>query len=323
MRRRTLFALAIAALSAGFSTAAFSQAQNWPDRAVKIILPYAPGGATDAIGRPWADKLTQAFGQQFVIENRGGAGGMIGAEAAAKSPPDGYTLFLTPNAPLSVVPTLRKTAYDPVKSFDPVGRVGDVICGFVIHPSAGVKTMPELIDYAKKNPGKLTFASSGNGTANHLRVEMLKLKTGIDILHVPYRGGADSLNDVLPGTVHMMNEPVSLPHAKAGKLILVNINGTTRHPDFPDVPTLTELGITGADVPIWFSIYAPAGTPKEIIAKLNAKMIEIAKTDDMKSKMLAVNAVVPLQSPEDMAKHLVEDIKANAELIKAANIKID
>jgi tripartite-type tricarboxylate transporter receptor subunit TctC len=323
MRRRTLFALAIAVLSAGFSTAAFSQAQNWPDRAVKIILPYAPGGATDAIGRPWADKLTQAFGQQFVIENRGGAGGMIGAEAAAKSPPDGYTLFLAPNAPLSVVPTLRKTAYDPVKSFDPVGRVGDVICGFVIHPSVGVKTMPELIDYAKKNPGKLSFASSGNGTANHLRVEMLKLKTGIDILHVPYRGGADSLNDVLPGTVHMMNEPVSLPHAKAGKLILLNINGTTRHPDFPDVPTLTELGITGADVPIWFSIYAPAGTPKEIVAKLNAKMIEIAKTDDMKAKMLAVNAVVPLQSPEDMAKHLLDDIKANAELIKAANIKID
>ncbi len=323
MRRRTFFALAIAGLSAGLSTDVFAQAQNWPERAVKIILPYAPGGATDAIGRPWADKLSQAFGQQFVIENRGGAGGMIGAEAAAKSPPDGYTLFLTPNAPLSVVPTLRKTAYDPVKSFDPVGRVGDVVCGFVIHPSVGVKTLKEMIEYAKKNPGKLTFASSGNGTANHLRVEMLKLKTGIDILHVPYRGGADSLNDVLPGTVHMMNEPVSLPHAKAGKLILLNINGTERHPDFPDVPTLTELGIAGADVPIWFSIYAPAGTPKEIVAKLNAKMIEIAKTDDMKAKMRAVNAFVPLQSPEDMAKHLIEDIKANADLIKAANIKID
>src|SRR6185295_11570356 len=323
MRRRTLFALAIAVLSAGFSTAAFSQAQNWPDRAVKIILPYAPGGATDAIGRPWADKLTQAFGQQFVIENRGGAGGMIGAEAAAKSPPDGYTLFLTPNAPLSVVPTLRKTAYDPVKSFDPVGRVGDVICGFVIHPSVGVKTLKEMIEYAKKNPGKLTFGSSGNGTANHMRLEMLKLKTGIDILHIPYRGGADPLNAVLPGPVHMMNEPVSLPHVKAGKLILLNINGKERHPDFPDLQTLTELGITGADVPIWFAIFAPAGTSKDIIGKLNAKMIEIAKTDDMKAKMRAVNAFVPLQTPEQMAKHLIEDIKANAELIKAANIKID
>jgi tripartite-type tricarboxylate transporter receptor subunit TctC len=152
---------------------------------------------------------------------------------------------------------------------------------------------------------------------------MLKFKTGIDILHVPYRGGADSLNDVLPGTVHMMNEPVSLPHVKAGKLILLNINGLSRHPDFPEVPTLTELGISDADVPIWFSIFAPAGTPREIIAKLNARMIEIAKADDMKAKMRAVNAFVPLQTPEQMAKDLVEDIKANAEVIKAANIKIE
>ena len=323
MHRRNFLQLAGATLAAGFSTEASAQAPSWPERTVKVILPYAPGGATDAIGRPWADKLTQAFGQQFVIENRGGAGGMIGAEAAAKSAPDGYTLFLTPNAPLSVVPTLRKTAYDPVKSFDPVGRVGDVVCGFVIHPSVGVKTFKEMIEYAKKNPGKLTFGSSGNGTSNHMRLEMLKLKAGIDILHIPYRGGADTLNDVLPGTVHMMNEPVSLPHVKAGKLILLNINGKERHPDFPDVQTLTELGVEGADVPIWFSIYAPAGTPKEIISKLNAKMIEIAKTDDMKAKMRAVNAFVPLQAPDDMAKHLVEDIRINAELIKVANIKID
>ena len=323
MRRRIFLALACAALTAGFSTDARSQAQNWPERSVKLILPYAPGGATDAIGRPWADKLSQAFGQQFVVENRGGAGGMIGAEAASKAPPDGYTLFLTPNAPLSVLPTLRKTPYDPVKSFEPVGRVGDVITGFVIHTSVGVKTFKEMVEYAKKNPGKLSFGSSGNGTANHMRLEMLKLKTGIDILHVPYRGGADTLNDLLPGTVHMMNEPVSLPHVKAGKLILLNINGQVRHPDFPDVPTLTELGVTGADVPIWFSIYAPAGTPKEIITKLNAKMLEIAKTDDMKTKMRAVNAFVPLQTPEEMAKDLVEDIRTNAELIKAASIKID
>jgi len=323
MRRRVFLGLAGATLAVGFSTHALAQTEAWPQRTVKLLLPYAPGGATDAIGRPWADKLSQAFGQQFVVENRGGASGMIGVEAAAKSAPDGYTLLLTPNAPLAVLPSLRKTPYDPVKSFDPVGRVGDVINGFVIHPSVGVKTFNEMVEYAKKNPGKLTYGSSGNGTSTHLRLEMLKYKTGIDILHIPYRGGADTLNDVLPGTVHMMNEPVSLAHAKAGKLILLNINSHVRHPDFPEVPTLTELGITGADVPIWFSIFAPVGTPKDIIAKLNAKMIEIAKTDDMKAKMIAVNAVVPLQSPEDMAKHLVADIKANAELIKAANITIE
>jgi tripartite-type tricarboxylate transporter receptor subunit TctC len=323
MHRREFLALAGATLAAGFSTRASAQAQSWPERTVKLILPYAPGGATDAIGRPWADKLSQAFGQQFVVENRGGASGMIGTEAAAKSAPDGYTFLLTPNAPLAVLPSLRKTPYDPLKNFDPVGRVGDVINGFVIHPSLGIKTFKEMVEYAKKNPGKLAYGSSGNGTANHLRLEMIKHKLGLDILHVPYRGGADTLNDVLPGTTHMMNEPVSLPHVKAGKLILLAINGPVRHPDFPDVPTLTELGVTGADVPIWFSIFAPAGTPKEIIAKLNAKMIEIAKTDDMKAKLRAVNAFVPLQTPEEMAKDLAADIKVNAELIKAANIKIE
>ena len=323
MRRRVFLALAGATLAAGISTSALAQAGDWPQRTVKLLLPYAPGGATDAIGRPWADKLSQAFGQQFVVENRGGASGMIGTEAVAKSAPDGYTFLLTPNAPLAVLPSLRKTPYDPLKSFDPVGRVGDVINGFVIHPSVGVKTFNEMVEYARKNPGKLTYGSSGSGTSTHLRLEMLKYKTRINILHIPYRGGADTLNDVLPGMVHMMNEPVSLPHVKAGKLILLNVNSEVRHPDFPNVPTLTELGITGADVPIWFSILAPAGTPKDIIAKLNAKIIEIARTDDMKAKMIAVNAVVPLQSPDDMSKHLVADIKANAELIKAANITIE
>ena len=323
MRRRQFLTLAGATLAAGLPKGAAAQSDNWPSRAVRVILPYAPGGATDAIGRPWADKLSQAFGQQFVIENRGGASGMIGVEAASKATPDGYTLLLTPNAPLSVLPSLRKTPYDPFKGFDPVARVGDVINGFVIHPNVGVKTFQEMVDHAKKNPGKLTFGSSGNGTSTHLRLEMLKYKMGIDILHIPYRGGADTLNDVLPGTVHMMNEPVSLPHAKAGKLILLNINGPVRHPDFPQVPTLTELGVLGADVPIWFSVYAPAGTPKDIIAKLNAKMLEIAKSDDMKARLIAVNAVAPLQTPEDMAKHLVDDTKAMAELIKAANIKIE
>ena len=329
MLRRQFFKAAAANLLmcvwilANASAPALAQADKWPDRPVKLIVPYAPGGATDTTARPWADKLTQAFGQQFVIENRGGASGMIGAEAASKSPPDGYTLLYTPNAPLSVVPSLRKTAYDPLKSFDPVGRTGDAVVGFAIHPSVGVKTFKELIEYAKKNPGKLIFGSSGVGTGNHLRLESLKLKAGIDILHVPYRGGADSLNDLLPGTVHLMNEPIVLPHAKAGKLILLNINGPNRHPDFPDVPTTTELGMPEAEVPIWFSIFAPAGTPKEIITKLNAKMIEIAKTDDMKAKMIAANVIVPVQTPEQMTEFLKDDIRRNLEVIKATNIKVD
>jgi len=325
MYRRAFLRLTCTLLAAGFLAGAPSpaQAQSWPDRPVKLILPYAPGGATDLIGRPWAEKLTQAFGQQFVIENRGGAAGMIGTEAAAKATPDGYTLLLTPNNTVSILPLLRKTPYDPMKSFLPVGRVGDIVSGFVIHPAAGPKTFKEMVEYAKKNPGKLSYGSAGLGTATQLRLEMLKLKAGIDILHVPYRGSADALNDLLPNTVQMMNEINVLPHVRAGKLILLNINASRRHPDFPAVPTLTELGYPDSDVPIWFAIFAPAGTPNEIVRKLNAKLVEIAKSDDMKARMLALSVVLPLQTPEEMARHLEEDTKRNAEVIRIANIKLE
>ena len=326
MRRRMIVCSAIVIALTGSLTlapSAWSQAATWPDKPVKVVVPYAAGGASDAIARPWAEELSKAFGQQFVIENRGGASGMIGAEATAKAPPDGYTLLMTPNAPLTVLPSLRKTPYDPVTDFVPIGRTGDVTNGFVIHPSLGIKSIADLIAYAKKNPGKVTYASSGNGTANHLRLEALKLRAGIDILHVPYRGGADALNDVLPGNVHMQNEPITLPHVKAGKLVLLAINGPVRNPDFPDVPTLTEAGIKDADVPIWFGFFGPKGLPKEIAAKMNAKMLELLKTDEFKKKLWAVNAIAPPQTPDQMAKALVDDIKANLEVIKAANVKIE
>jgi putative tricarboxylic transport membrane protein len=308
---------------AGLAGEAAAQAQSWPDRPVKLILPYAPGGATDLIGRPWAEKLSHAFGQQFVIENRGGAGGMIGNEAAAKSLPDGYTFLLTPNATLTILPNLRQTPYDPLKSFDPVGRAGDLVTGFVINPAVGVKTFKELIEYAKKNPGKLAYGSAGLGTATQLRIEMLKFRAGIDILHVPYRGSADALSDLLPNTIQMMNEINVPPHVKAGKLVLLDINYATRHPDFPDVPTLTELGYADSDVPIWYLICAPAGTPKDILQKFNAKLIELAKTDEMIAKFRAINVIVPSQTPEEVRTYLVEDSKRNVELIKAANIKLE
>jgi tripartite-type tricarboxylate transporter receptor subunit TctC len=323
MRCRALFGVAAVLLVAGLASEAAAQAQSWPDRPVKLILPYAPGGATDLIGRPWADKLGQVLGQQFVIENRGGAGGMIGTEAAAKATPDGYTFLLTPGATLTILPHLRQTPYDAVKSFEPVGRVGDLVSGFVINPAVGVKTFQEMVEYAKKNPGKLAYGSAGLATATHLRIEMLKFKAGIDILHVPYRGSADALSDLLPNNIQMMNEINGLPHVKAGKLILLNVNFSQRHPEFPDVPTLTELGYPGADVPIWFFVCAPAGTPKDIIGKLNAKMVEIAKSDEMIAKLKAINVVAPPQTPEEIRTYLAEDIQRNADLIKAANIKLE
>ena len=323
MRRREFLELAAAALAVGVPASALAQAQSWPDRPVKLILPYAPGGATDLIGRPWADKLTQAFGQQFVIENRGGASGIIGTEAAAKAAPDGYTFLLTPSAPLTVQPLLRKTPYDPLKSFTPVGRVGDLISGFVIHPAVGVKTFPEMIAYAKANPGKLAYGSAGLGTSSHLRLETLKVKAGIDILHVPYRGNADALNDILANNVQMMNEINPMPHVKAGKLILLDISHPERHPDFPGVPTLFELGYGDAYVPSWYSVWAPAATPKEIVAKLNAKMVEIANTAEMKARLLSINVAFTPQTPEEMAHHFTEDTKRIADLIRLTNLKLE
>ena len=180
-----------------------------------------------------------------------------------------------------------------------------------------------MIEYAKKSPGKLSYGSAGLGTATHLRIEMLKYRAGIDILHVPYRGSADALSDLLPNTIQMMNEINVIPHVKAGKLILLNINHSQRHPDFPDVPTLTELGYPNSDVPIWFSVWAPAGTPRDIVDKLNAKMVEIARSDDMKARMASINVVVPIQSPEEIARRLEEDTRSNAEVIKVANIKLE
>ena len=325
MRRRMLLATAasLTLLAITAHTSAWAQATSWPDKPVKVIVPYAAGGATDAIARPWSEELSKAFGQQFVIENRGGASGMIGMEALVKSPADGYTLIMSPNAVLTILPSLRKTPYDPLQDVVPIGHTGEVLNGFVVHPKLGIKSMKELIDYAKANPGKLSYASSGNGTANHLRLEALKLKAGIDILHVPYRGGADALNDVLPGNVHMQNEPITLPHVKAGKLVLLAINGKVRNQDFPDVPTMTEAGIKDADVPIFFGFFGPKGLPGAIVEKLSKKMIELANDAEFKKKLWAVNAVLEPLTPDQMRKLVESDIKTNLEFIKAGNIKLE
>ena len=324
MRRREFLQLAgsSAMTAAGLSTGAAAQSATWPDKPVKMIVPFAAGGATDLLARPWADLLGKAFNQQFIIENRGGASGLIGAEAAFKSAPDGHTFLFSSNSTTVFQPLLRKTNYDS-KQLVLVARMGDSISGFIVHPKHGFKTLQDLITFAKSNPGKLTFGSSGPGTTTHLRLEMLKFKTGIDLLHVPYRGGSDSLTDLLAGVIDIMNEGSTLPHAKAGKLTLLNINHFERFAEFPDVPTLTEAGVKDADVPVWFALYAPPGTPKEIVEKINAKVNEISKTPEMKAKMQTVSAVPVVQSLADLQKHFEADFTSIGALIKSANIKIE
>ena len=327
MRRREFIAAtgatAATVLGSGIAKPALVRAAAWPERTVKLVLPYAPGGATDLIGRPWAEQLTKAFGQQFVIENRGGASGVIGTEAVAKSAPDGYTLLLSPNAPLSIQPLLRKLSYDPFKNFAPIGRVGDLISGFAIHPAVGVKTFAEMIDYARKNPGKLAYGSAGNATNSHLRLETLKAAAGVDILHVPYRGNADALNDLLANTVQMMNEINQMPHVRAGKLILLDISHPDRHPDFPNVPTLWEVGYGETYIPSWYALWAPAGTPPEIVGALNAKMIEIGNTPAMQKLLLGINVALKPQTSDEMSTFLVKDVERMAGLVKRLDIKLE
>jgi tripartite-type tricarboxylate transporter receptor subunit TctC len=248
---------------------------------------------------------------------------MIGVEAASKATPDGYTFLLTPSAAMSVLPLLRQTPYDPQKSFVPVARIGDSVSGFVMHPSTGLKTIKDTVDYAKKNPGKLVYGSSGLGSIQHMRIEMLKYRAGVDILHVPYRGAGDALNDLLAGQIQMMNEINVLPHAKAGKLNLLCMNSPDRVPEFPDTPTLTEAGYPNSDLPSWYALWAATPTPPDIVEKLHARVVEIIKTDAMQQKLRQISGAPRIQTREQMAQFLVDDMKNNADLIKAANVKLE
>jgi len=323
MHRRDFVKLGAGAIAGSLAAPAILRAQaNWPERPVRIIVPFAAGGGTDVLARPWADKLSQAFRQQFVIDNRGGASGLIGTEAAAKSAPDGYTFLITGATTTVAIPLMRKVNYDP-ESLIPVARMGDVVCGFVINAAVGPKTLPEVIDYAKKNPERLAFGSSGNFTTPHLRFEAFKHHTGLNILHVPYRGGADSLTDLLSNNVHMMNEPVTLPHVRAGKLHLFVVNHAKRMPEFPDVPTMTESGYPNSDIPIWFTLWAPGGTPKEIMQRLNAKVAEIAQTEDMKARIHAAGCEPVIQTQEEIAAFRELDRKNLAELIRVTGLKME
>lgn len=319
MRRRTLLrAAALIPLAAP----AIGQARGWPNKPVKVIIPFAAGGGTDVLGRPWCDKLSMIFGQQFVVENRGGASGMIGTEAATRSANDGYTLLISSSTTTVNLPLLRQVPYDP-KSLEPIARLGDALTGFAMNPTPGPRTFREMLDYAKKNPGKLAFGSSGPGTGPHLRFEMLKFRTGVDILHVPYRGGADSLPDLLANHIQLMNEPVTTPHIKAGTLHLLNINHFERAADFPDTPTLTELGLPNSDVPIWVSLWCPAGVSAEIKQRLNEEIVGVMKTQDMRDKLRLIGSAPVVQSIAELEAFREADGREMAALIKAANIKIE
>ena len=316
------FALAIAATAL---TAGAALAQGYPTKSIKLIVPYPPGGATDVIGRVLAQRLTTALGQQVVVDNRGGAGGNIGAEAAAKSAPDGYTLLMGALTSHSIMATLEKDTirYDLSKDLTPVAVVGSVPLVWVVPTSMPVKTLQDLVAYAKANPGKLTYASSGAGAPQRMCAELFRLKIGADMVHVPYKGSGPAMADVVGGQVLSMCEtvPASLQLIKGGKLRALAVTTPQRISQLPEIPTAAEAGIAGLEVSSLFGVMAPAGTPPAIVNRLNAELQKILATSEAQEQLLQQGAYAVQMTPQQSGERIRREIDQWATVIRQADIK--
>jgi len=313
---------------AGVAVAALcgsANAQDWPTRPVRVVIPFAAGSGTDFIIRGMAERLSKQTGQQFVVEHRAGAAGALGAEAVAKSTPDGYTVLMGPQAPIEILPALRKLPYDPAKDFIPVARIGEVIAGFAVHPSLGVKNMKEFVALIKANPGKYSYVSGGVGTMNNIRGETLKLMAQIDLLHVPYKGNGEAVPDLLAGTVHGIFDSLVFPHVKAGKLTLLAILSDERYAEFPDVATMKEQGFPEFDLPIWFGAWFPAAVPLPIAERLHREISTVHKDEEFRAKQYAAGIFVYREADtlEQFRARLARQSARMVELTQRANIKLD
>ena len=323
-------ALACAALTLGLSgPAAFAQgtapAAAWPAKPVKVIVNFPPGGAADQLARAIGVPLQEALGQPVVIENRGGANGNIGGDAVAKSPPDGYTLLMSSGGMVSVNPHIYpRMAFDPAKDLVPVAAAARVLVYLVTKPSIPANNIQDFIAYVKANPGKLSYGSPGSGSSPHLAGEMFKSQAGLYALHVPYRGAAPALQDLLAGQLDFYFDPgIGLQQVKAGKRRLRAVGSPKRSPMFPDVPTLDEAGLKGFDADTVFGFYAPAGTPPEVIARLNREVNRILGTQAVKDRILAMGGEALPLSPAEFGAKAMQDSRRFSAIIKERKILAD
>ena len=317
MLSRSIAVLALAALALP------AAAQNYPTRAVRLIVAFAPGTTSDIIGRMFAEKLTQQMGQPFVVENRTGAGGTIAADQVAKSAPDGYTLLMSTAAlPVSahVYPDLK---YDTVKDFASVTVITHSPLLLAANLNFPPKNVQELIQYARANPGKVSFGSAGVGTSHHLTGEKLKLDTGIDMLHVPYKGSGPAHIDLMGGQIQLMfdNIVALIPHVKAGKVRALAVSSAKRHPLLPEVPSIQEAGVKEFETVAWFGIVAPAATPKQILARLNAETVKAIKLPDVTKRLLDAGSTIIGNSPEEADKFLRDEVDKWGKVVRAAGVK--
>ncbi|HMH16831.1 MAG TPA: tripartite tricarboxylate transporter substrate binding protein [Burkholderiales bacterium] len=300
---------ALSSLLLALSLVAPAAAQNYPNRPVRIVIPLSPGGTTDVPGRIIAQKLSESLGQQFFVENRAGAGGTIGSDFVAKSRPDGYTLLLTAS-PFVIAPHVYKNLpYDTLADFAPVIRIATGPYVLVVHPSLGVNSVKELIALAKKDPGKIDFASSGNGGAQHLVTELFMYMAGIKLNHVPYKGSGPAQQDLMSGIIKVsfVGTPIAIPHMKSGRLKALGVSTAKRSPEMPEVPTIAEAGVPGYEARVWIGMLAPAATPREIVAKLNGEIGKLMGADEVK-KLLAPTGMEPdPDTPEQFGAYLKAD----------------
>jgi tripartite-type tricarboxylate transporter receptor subunit TctC len=291
------------------SLVAAAAAQTYPSRPVRIVIPLSPGGTTDVPGRIIAQKLSETLGQQFFVENRAGAGGTIGSDFVAKSKPDGYTLLLTAS-PFVIAPHVyKKMPYDALADFAPVVRIASGPYVLVVHPSLGVNSVKELIAAAKKEPGKIDFASSGNGSAQHLVSELFMYMAGIKLNHVPYKGSGPAQQDLMSGVIKVsfVGTPIAIPHMKSGRLKALGVSTAKRSPEMPDVPTVAEAGVPGYEALVWIGLLAPAGTPREIIVKLNRDIARLVRTDEVR-KLIGPTGMEPdPDTPEQFTAYVKAD----------------
>ncbi|MEK6592990.1 MAG: tripartite tricarboxylate transporter substrate binding protein [Pseudomonadota bacterium] len=305
---------------------AAGHAQNYPAKSIRFIVPFPPGGGNDTIARLIGQKLTAATGQQVLVDNRPGAGGAIGAEAAAKSPADGYTMFLAGVATHGINPNLRKKIpYDPLKDFDAVSLIASAPLLVVVHPSLPIKSVRELVALAKARPGKINYASNGAGGSSHLAVEMFNMMSGAKMTHIPYKGLSPALTDLLSGEVQVMfsSAVAMLPQVKAGKLRAVAMTGARRSTAIPDIPTVAEAGVPGYETGSWYGIVVPAGTPKAAIDRLSREIIAIVRSPEITNR-LNDEAVIPVGStPAEFTAHIKNELARWAKAIKQAGLALE
>lgn len=322
MRRAVRFAAVVAFAVAACPAA---HAADWPERAIRVVIPFGPGSATDVIPRIVFDQVSRELGQQVFIENRGGAGGTIGEAAVAKAEPDGYT-FLTTSSAHTIAPALySKLSYSTADDFTTVAAIGSVPNVLIIAPSRGIKTVQDFIKEGKDNPGKLTFASLGIGSAVHMSAERFRFSAGYDALHVPFKGGAEALNEVIAGRVDYYFCPIAtaLPHIREGKLLALAVSSPTRAPQLPDVPTTLEAGFPNSDYTFWIGTFAPAKTDKAVIEKFRAAIAKALANPAVKAKLEAIGAQPATLSGEAFAKQVKGEFGTYADFAAKTGMKIN